>query len=56
MATSAARELFFGAAPCEFKAAFDTVARERIGALLILADPLFFANSKQLAELSIKSP
>ena len=42
--------------PSEFEAAFDTVARERIGVLLILADPLFFANSKQLAELSIKSP
>ena len=40
----------------EFQAAFDTVARERIGVLLILADPLFFANSKQLAELSMKSP
>jgi putative tryptophan/tyrosine transport system substrate-binding protein len=42
--------------PSEFQAAFDTVARERIGVLLILADPLFFANSKQLAELSMKSP
>jgi putative tryptophan/tyrosine transport system substrate-binding protein len=42
--------------PSEFQAAFDTVARERIGALLVLADPLFFANSKQLAELSMKSP
>src|SRR5438105_2751693 len=26
--------------PSEFEAAFDTVARERIGVLLILADPL----------------
>jgi putative tryptophan/tyrosine transport system substrate-binding protein len=42
--------------PSEFEAAFDTVGRERIGVLLILADPLFFANSKQLAELSMKSP
>jgi putative ABC transport system substrate-binding protein len=41
--------------PSEFEAAFDTVARERIGVLLILADPLFFSNSKQLAELSMKS-
>ena len=40
--------------PSEFEAAFDTVARER-GVLLILAEPLFFANSKQLAELSMKS-
>jgi putative ABC transport system substrate-binding protein len=31
--------------PSEFEAAFDTVARERIGVLLILADPLFFSNS-----------
>jgi putative ABC transport system substrate-binding protein len=41
--------------PSEFEAAFDTVARERIGVLLILADPLFFSNSRQLAELSVKS-
>jgi putative tryptophan/tyrosine transport system substrate-binding protein len=41
--------------PSEFEAAFDTIARERIGVLLILADPLFFSNSKQLAELSMKS-
>src|SRR6201981_306057 len=41
--------------PSEFEAAFDPVARERIGVLLILADPLFFSNSKQLAELSMKS-
>jgi putative ABC transport system substrate-binding protein len=41
--------------PSEFEAAFDTVARERIGVLLILADPLFYSNSKQLAELSMKS-
>jgi putative ABC transport system substrate-binding protein len=34
--------------PSEFEAAFDTVSQERIGVLLILADPLFFANSKQL--------
>jgi putative ABC transport system substrate-binding protein len=41
--------------PSEFEAAFDAVVRERIGVLLILADPLLFANSRQLAELSIKS-
>jgi putative ABC transport system substrate-binding protein len=41
--------------PSEFEAAFDTVARERIGVLLILADPLFFSNSRHLAELSVKS-
>jgi putative ABC transport system substrate-binding protein len=40
--------------PSEFEAAFDSVARER-GVLLILAEPLFFANSKQLADLSMKS-
>jgi putative ABC transport system substrate-binding protein len=41
--------------PSEFESAFDTVAQEKIGALLILIDPLFFANSKTLAELSVKS-
>jgi len=39
----------------EFEAAFGTVVQEQIGVLLILADPLFFANSKALAELSVKS-
>jgi putative ABC transport system substrate-binding protein len=39
----------------EFETAFDTVAHEKIGALLILIDPLFLANSKTLAELSVKS-
>jgi putative tryptophan/tyrosine transport system substrate-binding protein len=39
----------------EFESAFDTVAHEKIGALLILIDPLFLANSKTLAELSVKS-
>lgn len=42
-------------APSEFDAAFDTVAREKQGALLILIDPLFIANAKRLAELSVKS-
>ena len=42
-------------APTEFEAAFGTVVQEQIGVLLILADPLFFANSKALAELSVKS-
>lgn len=41
-------------APTEFEAAFGTVVQEQIGVLLILADPLFLANSKVLAELSIK--
>jgi putative tryptophan/tyrosine transport system substrate-binding protein len=42
-------------APTEFEAAFGTVVQEQIGVLLILADPLFFANSEALAELSVKS-
>jgi putative ABC transport system substrate-binding protein len=42
-------------APTEFEAAFGTVVQEKIGALLILIDPLFIANSKALAELSMKS-
>jgi len=42
-------------APTEFEAAFNTIVQEKIGVLLILADPLFFANSKALAELSVKS-
>jgi putative tryptophan/tyrosine transport system substrate-binding protein len=41
--------------PAEFGAAFGTVVQEQIGALLILIDPLFIANSKALAELSVKS-
>jgi ABC-type uncharacterized transport system substrate-binding protein len=42
-------------APTEFEAAFATVVQEQIGVLLILIDPLFFTNSKALAELSVKS-
>ena len=42
-------------APAEFEAAFGTVVQEQIEVLLILADPLFFANSEALAELSVKS-
>jgi len=41
--------------PSEFEAAFNTVVQEKEGALLILIDPLFIANSKTLAELSLKS-
>jgi putative ABC transport system substrate-binding protein len=41
--------------PSDFESAFDTVAREKIGALWILIDPLFIANSKTLSELSVKS-
>ena len=41
--------------PSEFEAAFETVVQERIGVLLILIDPLYFSNSKALAELSVKS-
>ena len=42
-------------ATSEFGPAFDTVVHEQKGALLILIDPLFIANSKTLAELSVKS-
>jgi len=42
-------------APSEFKAAFDKVVQEKKDALLILIDPLFIANSKTLAELSVQS-
>ncbi len=42
-------------APSEFSTAFDAVVREKTGALLILIDPLFIANGKPLAELSVKS-
>ncbi len=42
-------------APSEFEPAFDRVVKEKEGALLILIDPLFIANSKTLAELSVKS-
>ena len=42
-------------APSEFESAFDTIVQEQIGALLILIDPLFMANSTTLAELSVKS-
>jgi ABC transporter substrate binding protein len=42
-------------APTEFEAAFGTVVQEQIQVLLILADPMFFANSEGLAELSVKS-
>jgi len=42
-------------APSEFGPAFDTVIQEKKGALLILIDPLFIANAKTLAELSVKS-
>jgi putative tryptophan/tyrosine transport system substrate-binding protein len=42
-------------APTEFETAFGTVVQEQIEVLLILADPLFFANSEALAEMSVKS-
>lgn len=41
--------------PTEFEDAFGTIVQEKIGALLILIDPLFIANSKAPAELSAKS-
>ena len=42
-------------ASSEFEAAFETVTREKQSVLLILIDPLFIANAKTLAELSVKS-
>lgn len=42
-------------AASEFKPAFDAVVQEQKGALLILIDPLFIANSKMLGELSVQS-
>jgi putative ABC transport system substrate-binding protein len=39
----------------EFEAAFETVREEQIGVLLILTDALYLANSRTLAELSMKS-
>ena len=42
-------------ATSEFGPAFDTVVHKQKSALLILIDPLFIANSKTLAELSVKS-
>jgi putative ABC transport system substrate-binding protein len=42
-------------APSEFEGAFQTVVQEQRKSLLILIDPLFIANSKPLAELSVKS-
>ncbi len=42
-------------APSEFGGAFQTVVQEQKKSLLILIDPLFIANSKALAELSVKS-
>jgi putative ABC transport system substrate-binding protein len=42
-------------APSDFEGAFRTIVQEQGKALLILIDPLFIANSKALAELSVKS-
>lgn len=42
-------------APSEFEGAFQTVVQEQSKSLLILIDPLFIANAKALAELSVKS-
>jgi putative tryptophan/tyrosine transport system substrate-binding protein len=41
--------------PSEFEPAFGTVVQEKKDTLLILIDPLFIANSKTLAELSVRS-
>jgi putative tryptophan/tyrosine transport system substrate-binding protein len=42
-------------APSEFEAAFHAVVQEQKRVLWILIDPLFIANFKALAELSVKS-
>ena len=41
--------------PGEFEAAFSAMTRERAGALLILADPIFFGERKRLADLAARS-
>jgi putative ABC transport system substrate-binding protein len=41
--------------PGEFDAAFSAMKRERSGALLILADPMFFGERKRLADLATRS-
>ncbi len=41
--------------PDQFASAFARMRRERAGALLVLADPLFFLHRAQLAELAAKS-
>jgi putative ABC transport system substrate-binding protein len=42
-------------AASEFEATFATIGQEQLDALLILIDPMFIANSKRLAELSVTS-
>ncbi len=41
--------------PGEFEAAFSAMTRGRAGALLILADPMFFGERKRLADLAARS-
>jgi putative tryptophan/tyrosine transport system substrate-binding protein len=41
-------------APEELDRAFATIARERIDAVLLLADPLFVDNAKRIGDLAIR--
>ncbi len=41
--------------PTEFDGAFATMANERAGALLVVADPMFFLHGARLADLAAKS-
>ncbi len=41
--------------PGEFEPAFAAMTRERAGALLILADPMFFGQRKRLADLATRN-
>jgi putative ABC transport system substrate-binding protein len=41
--------------PGEFESAFSAMTRERAGALLILADPMFVSERKRLADLTARS-
>src|SRR4030095_6789166 len=43
-----------GAGPGEFDAAFAAMARERVGALLVVTDPAFSAHRARLTDLAVK--
>ena len=46
--------VFEASDPGQIDAAFDAVAREHPGALIVTPDPLFFGRSRQIAELALK--
>jgi len=48
-------ELLEARAPNEFDAAFAAMAKERVGALIVLADPVFSFSGARLADLAAKS-